>query len=133
MTFAKQHLRLFLAGIAICLVVSALVVSFVALRPHQTLAAGDESSTLQQVVVKITTNSSGAFVFKPKTVTITAGTTVIWKNFTQAVHTATSNTGKFDTGFISAGGAFRIKFTKAGTYGYHCRVHPTMIGTIIVQ
>lgn len=75
--------------------------------------------------------------FAPQTVTISAGTTVTWTNRTSISHTVTSDDGKsFDSGTanpITAGMTFSFKFTKPGTYKYHCALHPEMmVGTIIV-
>ena len=87
--------------------------------------------------VTITTDSSGQFTFSPKTLTISVGTTVIWKNTTQAPHTVTSNDGKtFNTGDsspVTPGASFSFKFTTAGTFAYHCDFHPFMVATIIVK
>ncbi|GAC1349608.1 MAG: hypothetical protein NVSMB27_24330 [Ktedonobacteraceae bacterium] len=82
--------------------------------------------------------STGSFGFNPTTITITVGTTVTWTNTTGAPHTVTSDDGKtFDSGIntpISAnGGTFSFTFTKAGTFAYHCQIHPFMKATIIVQ
>ena len=86
--------------------------------------------------VTITTDSNG-FTFSPKTLTIPVGTTVIWKNTTQTPHTVTSNDGKsFNTGDstpVAPGTTFSFKFTKAGTFAYHCDFHPSMMATIIVK
>lgn len=82
---------------------------------------------------------SGAYTlfFAPQTVTISVGTTVVWTNRTSISHTVTSDDGKsFDSGManpITAGMTFSFKFTKPGTYKYHCALHPEMmVGTIIV-
>jgi plastocyanin len=87
--------------------------------------------------VTITTVSSGQFAFSPKSLTIPVGTTVIWKNTTQAPHTVTSNDGKsFNTGDstpVAPGSTFSFKFTKAGTFAYHCNFHPFMTATLIVK
>lgn len=87
--------------------------------------------------VTITTDSSGTFTFSPKSLTIKAGTTVIWKNMTQTPHTVTSDDGKsFNSGDstpVTAGATFSFKFTTAGTFAYHCDFHPFMTATIIVQ
>ena len=87
--------------------------------------------------VTISTNSSGQFAFSPKSLTIPVGTTVIWKNTTQAPHTVTSNDGKsFNTGDstpVAPGSTFSFKFTKAGTFAYHCNFHPYMTATLIVK
>jgi|KBSMisStaDraftv2_1062788.scaffolds.fasta_scaffold155441_2 plastocyanin len=64
--------------------------------------------------------------------TITAGTTVKWVNNDTMAHTATSDTGVWDSGQISSGGNFSFTFKTAGTYAYHCINHPGMVGVIIV-
>ncbi|MDQ6778909.1 MAG: plastocyanin/azurin family copper-binding protein [Actinomycetota bacterium] len=49
-------------------------------------------------------------------------------------HTATANNGTtFDTGPIQPGQTKTFTFTTAGTYGYHCSLHPFMTGTVIVK
>jgi len=58
--------------------------------------------------------------------------TVSWKNNGSAVHTATSNSGAFDTGNISPGQTKSITFTTAGSYPYHC-IHHSMNGTVVIQ
>lgn len=88
--------------------------------------------------VTITTDSSGSFAFSPATLTVKVGTTVTWTNMTQAPHTVTSDDGKtFDSGSSNpispGGGTFSFTFTKAGTFTYHCQIHPYMKATIIVQ
>jgi len=82
--------------------------------------------------------STGSFGFNPATITITVGTTVTWTNTTSAPHTVTSDDGtSFDSNIntpISAnGGTFSFTFTKAGTFSYHCQIHPFMKATIILQ
>ncbi len=88
--------------------------------------------------VMIITDSSGSFAFSPASLTIKAGTTVIWKNTTTVGHTVTSDDGKsFDSGTTNPiapqSGTFSFTFKTAGTYPYHCEIHPFMKATIIVQ
>ena len=88
--------------------------------------------------VMIITDSSGSFAFSPATLTIKAGTAVTWKNTTAASHTVTSDDGKsFDSGtsnpITAQTGTFSFTFTTAGTFAYHCAIHPFMKATIIVQ
>jgi plastocyanin len=88
--------------------------------------------------VMIITDSSGSFAFSPATLTIKAGTTVTWKNTTAVGHTVTSDDGKsFDSGMANPiaaqSGTFSHTFTTAGTFAYHCEIHPFMKATIIVQ
>ena len=78
-------------------------------------------------VVLIVNNSNGSFGFSPATLTILPGTTVTWKNMSAAPHTVTSDDGQtFDSGNIAPGGTFTFKFTVAGSYPYHCNIHPYM-------
>jgi plastocyanin len=88
--------------------------------------------------VMIITDSSGSFAFSPASLTIKAGSTVMWKNMTQAAHTVTSDDGKsFDSGsanpIAAQTGTFSFTFNTPGTFAYHCSIHPFMKATIIVQ
>lgn len=73
------------------------------------------------------------YTFKPPTLTISAGTTVTWKNLDDDPHTATADNGAFDSKGLAQGDTFSFRFTKPGTYSYHCSVHPFMKATIVVQ
>jgi plastocyanin len=75
---------------------------------------------------------------------VAAGTTVRWENGGLAAHTATSNTGVWDSGnltpaymsggYLYTGGAYQRAFATPGTYPYHCNYHSGqgMQGTITV-
>jgi plastocyanin len=71
--------------------------------------------------------------FNPLTITVSAGTSITWTNKDAVAHTVTSNTGIFDSGSISTNGTFSYTFNTAGTFPYHCTVHPYMTATVIVQ
>ena len=71
--------------------------------------------------------------FTPSSVTIKAGDKVIWTNFDGMQHTVVSDSGLFDSGLLAKGITFEYTFNGIGTFNYHCSVHPTMKGTIIVQ
>ena len=76
------------------------------------------------------------FQFNPATVTVPVGSTITWLNAGQQPHTATTDVyslGQWDSGIIQPGGSFSVRLTNAGTYTYHCKIHPNMIGTIVVQ
>src|SRR5206468_1560141 len=72
------------------------------------------------------------FAFNPSTLTIYQGTTVRWTNTGSATHTSTSDTGAWDSGSLVHNDTFLYTFTTAGTYPYHCDIHPSMTGTITV-
>jgi plastocyanin len=73
------------------------------------------------------------FAFDPTTVTINVGDSVTWTNQDSIAHTATAGDGSFDTGNIVAGGTESVTFDTAGTFAYHCTIHATMNGTVVVQ
>jgi len=72
------------------------------------------------------------FSFSPSSLTITAGDTVRWTNHDGAPHTATSNTGIWDSGTLDNGESYEYVFATVGEYPYHCAVHHSMTATIIV-
>jgi plastocyanin len=71
--------------------------------------------------------------FNPKTITVTAGTTITWTNKDGIAHTVTSTSALFDSGSISANGTYSRTFSTAGTFPYICTVHPTMTATVKVN
>ena len=73
------------------------------------------------------------FAFGPAYIVVPAGSTVSWYNAGAAPHTATSDYGAFDTGTLGSGGGASITFWTPGVYGYHCAIHPGMVGSIVVQ
>lgn len=72
------------------------------------------------------------FAFHPGSITVTAGETISWTNEDSAPHTATADDGSFDTGQLAKGASGSHTFTTAGTFPYHCAIHPSMQGTVTV-
>ncbi|HLO35681.1 MAG TPA: cupredoxin family copper-binding protein [Candidatus Deferrimicrobium sp.] len=72
------------------------------------------------------------FAFSPQTITIAVGDTVTWSNADAQGHTATADDGSFDTGTIAGGTSKSATFSTAGTFTYHCKIHPAMTATIVV-
>ncbi len=93
--------------------------------PSPTAASGNS--------MEVDVTNNGSFAFSPATLTVSVGTTVTWRNTTSAPHTVTSDDGKTFNGMLSTGGTFTFMFTKAGTYAYHCNIHPYMKAMIIVH
>jgi plastocyanin len=89
--------------------------------PSTSPSAGETGST---VLIK-------DFAFKPSAITVQAGTTVTWKNEDSTVHTVTGS--GFDSGQIQPGAEFQKTFDAAGTYDYHCSIHPSMTGQVTVE
>jgi plastocyanin len=59
--------------------------------------------------------------------------TVNWVNSDSIAHTSTANDGSWASATLSPGQTFSRTFTAAGTFPYHCAIHPNMVGTVIVQ
>ena len=77
---------------------------------------------------------SPPWCFSPKPIRVTVGSTVSWTNATAPVHTATSDTGAWDTGNIPPGAtSSAVSFPTAGTFAYHCAIHPSMTGSVVVS
>lgn len=71
--------------------------------------------------------------FNPATITVPAGTTITWTNKDGMAHTVTSDTAIFDSGSIASNGTYSRTFPTAGTFPYHCSIHPSMTATVIVN
>ncbi|MHB8520673.1 MAG: Ig-like domain-containing protein [Limisphaerales bacterium] len=72
------------------------------------------------------------FAFQPPSVTINVGDTVTWQDFDNSGHTTTSDTGVWSSPALNST-SFSFTFTTAGSFPYHCKPHPFMTGTVIVN
>lgn len=72
------------------------------------------------------------FQYAPATVNVQAGGKVTWLNRDSTEHTATLDDGSFSSGDLAAGKLKSQSFKDAGTYAYHCEIHPEMKGTVEV-
>ena len=73
------------------------------------------------------------FSFGPQTLTVPAGTTVVWTNRDDIPHTVVSTDGVFKSKVRDTDENFSYTFAKPGTYSYFCSIHPKMTGKIVVQ
>jgi plastocyanin len=75
------------------------------------------------------------FKMNPQPVNAKVGDVVAWTNNDGAPHSATMDDGSCDTDSIAAGATAMLKFTAAGTYTYHCKIHPGQMKdfTVVVQ
>jgi len=72
------------------------------------------------------------FAFSPATVTVTAGSTVVWTNDDSIQHDITFDGGSIASSVLNHNDTFSHTFPTAGTYHYICSIHPFMHGTVIV-
>ncbi len=72
------------------------------------------------------------FAFSPDTLTVKPGTTVKWTNNDTTAHTVTADDKSFDSGNLDPGKSFSFTFKQAGTFSYHCSIHPNMKAKVVV-
>jgi len=93
------------------------------------------TGTLQAGMVKQVEIS--VFAFVPNEIEVPVGTTIIWTNRDETVHTVTVGSvgdagDDFDSAPFGTGESFAYLFSKPGEYPYFCRVHPEMVGLVRV-
>ena len=90
-------------------------------------------STTADVTVTIQGNNVSNS-YAPNPVSMRVGQTVVWRNADSITHTATQDGAGFNTGTVAAGAtSAATMMSTAGTFTYHCTIHPGMVGTINVQ
>ena len=72
------------------------------------------------------------FYFEPADAAIQPGDTIMWVNEGNTPHTVTSDDGQFDSEVLNPGESFMFTFPEAGTFSYHCEIHPSMTGSVSV-
>jgi plastocyanin len=92
--------------------------------PATDAPAGDDAGGGAEIVISGFEFSEG--------ITVPVGTTVIVRNDDSVAHTVTADDGSFDSGRIDGGSTGEVTLTAAGTFTFHCELHPAMSGTITV-
>lgn len=108
-----------------------------------TSSSSQSSSNTNEVSIVNGASTLGNKAFSPNLVRIKVGATLTWTNKDTNLHTVTSGTPNttnvgeaFDSGLtalIMPSKTYSHKFTKIGEFSYFCRVHPTMVGKIVVD
>jgi plastocyanin len=125
-------------GLVSLLVTAALAAACAS--PGETTSSDMQASHRAHPDADVVIDSS---TFAPSVLRIAVGETVTWVNHDDLPHTVTSNPrGK---GRAAGGGlgsrfdhrltrdeTFSFYFERAGTFAYHCTIHPEMRGTIVV-
>jgi plastocyanin len=74
------------------------------------------------------------FKFSPGTLRVKNGARIKVANDDSAPHTVTADDGhSFDSGTVDSGASTTIPAPAAGTYSYHCTIHPFMKGKLVVK
>ena len=73
------------------------------------------------------------FAFSPAEIPAKVGQTIAFTNEDSAPHSATLDDRTCTTATLSNGASGGLVFDAAGSYPFHCRIHPDMKGTITVS
>lgn len=136
-----------LIGAVILIVVIGAIVLIVNKEGYQAPAAetqspsnvssSNEEKTISAEQATVTLSQSG---FEPATVTVKAGTRVIWTNSSgklatvdSAGHPAHLAYPPLNLGEFSDGSQVSVVFDKTGTYKYHNHLSPSQTGTVVVE
>ena len=98
--------------------------------PSPTPTPGGPSSS---VTIPAGALALGNRAYTPDDVNVAVGAMVTWTNTDSVAHTSTSNVKGWDSGIVAPSGQFTFTFQNAGTFSYHCAIHPGMIGTVVVN
>ena len=97
------------------------------------LSSNTNSSTNSTDNASTATVDISNFSFNPVDLAVKTGTTVTWTNNDSVAHTIIGDNGGPSSGSINSGQTYSYTFNTAGTFSYHCSIHPTMIGTVTVS
>jgi plastocyanin len=71
--------------------------------------------------------------FDPATINAKIGDVITWKNSDTVAHgVELDDSSCKQANAIAPGASGSLKFTKSGTFPFHCFIHPSMKGTIVV-
>jgi len=99
----------------------------------QTSGSNTSANSNQPAAGKVSIQN---MLFTPSQITIAKGGTVTWTNNDSTTHTVVddlSNVGGPNSGDIAPGQSYSFTFNKTGSFQYHCSIHPSMRGTIVVK
>ncbi|MGZ3708631.1 MAG: hypothetical protein ACXWPM_07495, partial [Bdellovibrionota bacterium] len=101
--------------------------------PAATPTSSPSASAVADVTIRIPSGAPnlGSLAFGD-TRRIQPGQSVMWINDDSTEHTVTADDGSFDSGPIAPGGNFVHVFDTNQTVNYHCSIHTTMTGILIV-
>lgn len=114
-----------IAGVAAAAVV---VIAIVVAR------SGDEGAdTRQKPFEPDATVSAVGGRYSDGEIVLTVGAAVAFENDDRVPHTFTADDGRFDSRVVEPGKRYGVTLDRPGTVAFHCEIHPTMRGTIVVN
>ena len=85
------------------------------------------------VSIRVGATTLGSNAYEPSPITVAVGTLVSFLNLDNTAHTSVANAGAWTSANIAPGARFNVTLATAGSYPYHCNIHPGMTGVINVQ
>lgn len=73
------------------------------------------------------------FSFEPETLSVKAGTTVVFENDDDIPHLVVASDKSFRSKALDTGDRYAFTFSKPGDFAYFCGLHPHMRGKIAVS
>ncbi|MDP1819826.1 MAG: cupredoxin domain-containing protein [Acidimicrobiales bacterium] len=74
------------------------------------------------------------FEFAVNAGSVPAGSDIVFANAGEAPHTITADDDSFDSGTVEGGSQATVTMPgEAGSYEFHCDIHPNMQGTLTVE
>jgi plastocyanin len=95
---------------------------------NPTAPYGDPTATSDAIVVNVVA-INGAQSFSPNPSSVPDGRMVVWHNVDTVTHRVVLNNGSVDTGNLDPG-TFSAPMSLGSVGGYHCSIHPVMVGTV---
>ena len=87
---------------------------------------------VSQVVTVDVQEINGPFSFYPSPAMVGSDQRVVWRNSDAVIHRMVLDAGSIDTGTLAPGTLSQPMAIGAGTWSYHCTIHPEMVGTLTV-
>lgn len=105
--------------------------------PGASTGASAGASAAAASTCAVSTSAAGtpaqikSFAF-PTGLTVKAGDAIAWSNGDAVGHTVTFDDGTCASGTIAPGSTVTISYTVPGSYPFHCSIHASMKGTLVV-
>ncbi len=93
--------------------------------------SGNTSGTAVSIVRGAAGQTTTAYA--PNPITVAVGGSITWTNNDNTSHTSTANNNSWNSGVIAPGGKYTMTFASAGSFAYHCTIHPGMVGKVTVR
>ena len=128
-----DRMQIKLAKLKLAVMAAAALIGSPLLAAADSTAIDETHTTVQ--TDQVTQITIGNFAFKPSTLTVRAGTPLLWVNEDDVPHIVIGTDGDspIKSQPLDTDDRYALVIQKPGTYKYFCTIHPHMVGTIVVQ